>query len=410
MISKKILLFMRVAFRNIFRNKKRSLSAIFTVSVGATALMIFQGFNYGITNQYRDNTIKSKYGNGQLNTIGYRETVYERPWDHWIKNPIEIENQLRKIDSVKYVFPRITFYSLLNNGEINIAGVGEGINGIEESKFFTMLSFVSGDIFSDQQDAIILGKGLARALKVNVGDRVTVLLNNIYGSLNGGDFIVSGIFNTGIQEFDDRYFRIQLSEAQKLLDTQDVESIAVGLKEVSDWDSFAKNANKLFPNLVSTSFEVLDQVFYGNAVKFLDAQFGFIRGIILFIVFLGIFNTVSSSVLERAGEIGTLRANGEYGHEVATVIFIEHIFLGVIGVIIGITLAFISAATIFKSGIAMPASPGITKSFHIILEMKWWHIPGIFAGGIATTIIGAIFPTMKLVRMPITKLLRFAGY
>ncbi len=410
MLIKTVCLFSRLAFRNIFRNKKRTFSALFTVSIGACALMVFLGFNTGIMNQYRDNTIRAKYGNGQLNTANYLNSVYERPWEHWIENPEVVMASMRSLPMVTNVFPRITFYALLSNGQMNVAGVGEAVDGVQEGPFFTMLTFDSGKLFSSESDGIVVGKGLARALNVKVGDRVTVLLNNINGSLNGADLNVTGIFWTGLKDFDDRYFRIQIKEAQKLLETNRVESIAVGLREVSDWNAYAIEMKTRHPELDATGFEVLDEVFYKHAVDFLAQQFAFIKIIILFIVFLGIFNTVSTAVMERAGEIGTLRANGEYGYEVASVIMLEHFFLGLIGVILGIGLAVLLSLTLLRNGIAMPPSPGITKSFSIFLEMEWWHIPPIIIGGVLTTVLGCVLPIIKLVRMPITDLLKHSGY
>lgn len=400
----------RMAFKNIWRNKRRTLSTLFTISIGSAALMIFLGFNNGIMNQYRENTIRAKYGNGQINTQGYRENIYERPYEHYIDNYQQLKEYLSSLPFVTHIFPRISFYALLNRNNINVSGMGEGVDGREESNFFTMLSFMDGKLFTNEKDGIVLGRGLAHALNVKVGDKVTVLVNNIYGSLNGADLTVTGIFWTGIKDFDDRFFRMQLARAQELLETSRIESVAFGLDKVDSFKNLEGKIKKKFPGLEITSFEVLDEVFYKHAVDWLASQFGLIKTIILFIVFLGVFNSVSSSILERSTEIGTLRANGEYPSEIATLILLEHFFLGLMGVVIGILLAVILAQSILRNGIPMPPSPGITKSFSIFLEMKIQHIPQIVIGGVVVTLLACVAPIIKLTKTPITELLRNAGY
>ena len=167
---------------------------------------------------------------------------------------------------VSQVFPRIEFFALLTNGQTNVSGRGTGVDGKEEATFFTTMNVVEGKMLSDEPDGILLGKGLATALNLKPGDRVTVLASTVNGSLNGADLTVTGIFHTGKKEFDDVAFRIPLAQAMTLLDTDRVESIAVGLADDDAWEVFAKRARELFPQLSVTSFAVLDKIFYQNSV------------------------------------------------------------------------------------------------------------------------------------------------
>ena len=111
---------------------------------------------------------------------------------------------------------------------------------MKKSSFFNTLNVEQGQMLSDQPDGIMLGLGLARALDVHPGDRVTVLANTVNGSMNGLDLTVTGIFHTGSKEFDDMVFRIPLAQAQMLLDTKRVESVSLGMTSVEAWDGFAK--------------------------------------------------------------------------------------------------------------------------------------------------------------------------
>src|SRR5690242_4175563 len=95
------------AFRNLFRNVRRTVAVMLTVALGAGALFCFKGFINGVLENYRESTIHSHHGNGQINTEGYREKVLEKPWKQWIDNSEELKQFLLKQEGVNHVFPRI---------------------------------------------------------------------------------------------------------------------------------------------------------------------------------------------------------------------------------------------------------------------------------------------------------------
>ncbi len=395
-----------VAFKNLKRNPRRTLVSILTVAMGACALLLFHGFNNGIMNQYRDNTIHSRFGHGQINTLGYRDTVYEKPWEHWIENTDAVLATLHDIPSVEHVFPRIEFSSLLTNGQITVSGHGIGIDGRVESDFFNTINLVKGANLNDHEDGMIMGLGLARALGVEPGDRVTVLTNTVYGSINGFDAKLTGVFHTGLKEVDDSVFKIQLSQAQILLDTPKIESIALGLSEKSTWDEFFSAFSKNLPNLQATPFEVLDKVYYQHAVDWLNQQFYVIQVIILLIVTLGIGNTISFTILERKREIGNLRANGESAGEVLRLLLFEGLFLGLLGAITGVIFAIIVDRVFLTNGILMPPAPGITRQYNVKLDIEGFMIMTTLGLSIVTALIATFIIGLKVSRIPIGEALR----
>lgn len=392
--------------RNLFRNPRRSLLVVLTVAAGTGSLFLFDGFNTGILNQYREGTIHSRFGYGQINTAGYREQVFEKPWEHWIEDPQPLLDKLKATPGVEYVFPRIDFFALVTRGGISLSGRGQGVRGPEEAKFFNKLRIVEGTMLSDQPDGILLGYGLARSLGARPGDLVTVLANTIYGSINGADLNVVGIFQTGTKDYDDLGFRIPLTVAQTLLDTQRVESIALGLRGQEDWDPVVRAVAPAGSGLEATPFAVLDKVFYQNAVDWLRSQYRIIRFIIFFIVILGIFSTVSASVLERKQEVGNLRANGESRLEVLSLFLAEGTFLGVAGASLGIVLMVILNNTLLAGGFMMPPSPGLTRTFLVFVELQPSGALETFLMGSVCALIGTAIAAVKVVRLPIGEALR----
>ncbi len=396
----------RLALRNLLRNPRRTAALVLTVAVGTGSLFLFHGFNNGIMNQYRDNTIHARFGHGQIQTRGYGDRVYERPWEHWIENPERLRHELLDIPGVRQVFPRVEFPALLSSGRITVSGKGQGVDGPEESRFFNTLNFVAGKNLSDEPTGMVLGVGIARGLGVGVGDAVTVMARGARGGMSQSELKVTGIFHTGLKEFDDTVFRIPLGVAMSLLETDRVESIALGLASADDFGAVANFVRIRHPELEAVPFAVLDQVYYQHSVDWLNAQFGVIQVIIIAIIVLGIFNTVSTGILERKQEIGTLRANGESRYEVLRLLGVEGLALGVLGAALGLVLVLVLNATALASGILMPPAPGITRQFLVMIELTPLMAAKTATLGICTALLGTLIAGLRVTRMGIAEALR----
>lgn len=395
-----------LSFMNLFRSYRRTLAILLTVALGTGVLFSFKGFIHGVLNDYRDSTVHAHYGHGQINTKNYRESFYTDPWNHWITNWEEVRQFLSVQPAVEHLFPRVNFSALLKNGNVTINGSGQGIVADKEAEFFHGLNVETGETLTSQPDGILLGIGLAKVLHVKPGDKVTVMVNSIDGAIGQAELTVTGIFHTGSLDFDSRIFRVQLGQAQNLLKTQNIESISLGLKDYSSWDALAASFEKAFPQLESVSFSELDKVYYQHSVDWLNAQFKVIQLIILAIVLLGIFNSISAAILERKQEIGNFRANGESILGVMRLIIFEGTFLGLIGSCLGITIAFIVLMTFLDNQVVMPPGPGLTRSFFISFQFEWTMVYTTLGLSTAASIAASTMAGLKVATMPIAKALR----
>lgn len=393
-------------FRNLFRNVRRTIAIVLTIALGTGALFAFQGFINGVLTDYRESTIHSHYGNGQIYTPGYRDMVDDKPWHHWISNWGEVTSFLLRNPAVEHVFPRVTIHGMLVHDHASITGVGQGIDAKEEATFFNKLNIEEGQTLFDQPQGILLGSGLAKALHVHSGDQVSLYTKAIDGRIQKGKFIVTGIFCTGIVDFDNRTFRIPLNQAQHLLGTDQVETISIGLKNHDAWTTVSTEIRQAFPQLEISSFAELDKVYYQHSIDWLKTQFYVIQIIILSIVLLGIFNTVSTSILERKQEIGNLRANGESVFDVMKLFLYEGAILGLLGSIIGVGLTEVIAKGCLHKNVLMPPGPGSTKQFFLTFYFTWGMTIKTIALGILSALIASFLAGIKVVKMPIAKALR----
>lgn len=395
----------KISWRNLFRNPRRTAASLCTVALGAAGLLIYQGFNTGVMNQYRENVIHGYYGYGQVFPADYYGKVHEQPWKKWFEHPDEVEAQIRSSSAVTQVFPRVSFYAFIVKGGITLGGKGEGVIPDRENSFFTEMNFISGSDLHNS-DEIILGKGLAESVDAKVGDTITLLTQTVNGQLNGADLKVAGIFYTGKKVIDDAFYRVELKQAQALLDTNRVEMFALATKGVEAWPQVEHDIRKANAQLDPIPFEILDKNYYQNSVDFLNAQFSFIRSIILVIVAMGIFNVISVGLLERAGEVGALRANGEKRTRLFRIFLIENSLLGILGGFLGICLAVLINKTLLVKGVPMPPAPGITRQFWVFLEILPSHYIQALLLPMLATVVASVWPIVKLLKKSIPELLR----
>lgn len=395
-----------LAFRNLFRNVRRTIAVLLTVALGAGALFSFDGFIQGVLEEYRDSTIHAHYGYGQVHTKGYRGNVFEDPEKHWIRDAHHLADALYKQPGVEQVFPRVSFSALLKKGKTTVSGSGQGIDAEREAEFFHSLNVEEGQSLTTEADGILLGRGLARALDAKPGDSVTVMATSNRGIIKKEIFVVTGIFHTGSLDFDSRVFRVPLDAAQKLLRTPKIESVSLALQDLSDWPSVATLIETQFPDLEATPFDVLDEVYYQHSVDWLKAQFGVVQLIILSIVLLGIFNAISTAILERKQEIGNLRANGESVLRILLLILTEGILLALFGSLLGVAGAYVLLKLLVYKGFAMPPGPGMTKQFLVTFAFKPTMIVTTATLSALAAAVASFFAGLRVAKMTIAKSLR----
>ncbi|HAB99286.1 MAG TPA: ABC transporter permease [Parachlamydiales bacterium] len=399
-------MWLSLSIKNLFRNFRRTVAILCTVALGTGALFSFDGFIHGVLEELRDTTIHANYGYGQIHTKAYRGNVFEEPTKHWISHGKPLEDFLYGIDGVNDVFPRVGFSALLKHGSVTVSSSGQGVEAEREAKFFHSLNIEEGSALTTERNGILLGHGLARALRASPGDEITVIATSTKGVINKDKFVVTGIFYTGSVHFDSRVFRIQLPAAQHLLKTSRIESIALGLKHLSDWDFVESQIETYFPDLEATPFHVLDKINYQHSVDWLKAQFNVVQIIILSIVLLGIFNSLSASILERKQEIGNLRANGESVFQVMRLIMTEGFLLAIFGSLLGMGTAYSLLMLFINKGLLMPPGPGQTRQFLVTFSFTWSMVSFSLLLSSIAAIFASFLAGIKVAKMSIAKSLR----
>lgn len=403
-------MYLRLAFKNIFRNKARSLITLAAIAFGCISLIIAGGFIEDIFFKIRESYIHSFLGHIQVYKKGFFEKGVARPFDYMISSPDEVMKKISRVEHVRSVTPRLEFSGLLSTGEATISFIGQGVDPKGEKEISTFLLIEKGENLSGKEPYnIIIGKGLSEALAVKVGDPIILVTNTKGGAINALDMNTKGIFYTASKAFDDRAVRLPIESAQKLLHTGDVQTLVVLLDKTEDTDIAAKGLENLFRKEgldleVKPWYEMAD--FYTKTVDLFKRQFLVLKLIIGVIVILSVFNTMNMSVLERVGEIGTIMALGTKKGGVVTLFILEGLILGIIGGAAGLAGGYLLAAVISYVGIPMPPPPGSTVSWTAQVRI----VPDLFLFSfvlaVVTAVVSSVYPSFKASRLEIAEALR----
>ena len=398
----------KLALRNVLRQKARSGMTLLAIMVGVVGLVLSGGFVQDIYKQLGEMLIHSQSGHIQVSLDGYFERGARSPEKYLITDPEPVRQAIAGVPGVDDVMGRVFFSGLLNNGRADLPIIGEGIEPAGENRLGTRLVMVAGRTLQDDDaHGMIIGHGLAHALKLKPGDWVTLVLNTADGALNSLEFEVVGIFQTFSKDYDARAVRVPLAAAQELLANTGVNTLVVALQRTEDT---AAVAHRLRHQFGDKGLEVKDWLdlndFYVKTVEMYDAQFGVLRLIILLMVLLSVANSVNMSVFERVGEFGTMMALGNRGSRVFALIVAENAILGLAGAIGGILLGIILALAISAIGIPMPPPPNSDLGYtaHILI------VPSVLAGafftGLIATLAAALLPARHVRGIPVVDALR----
>jgi len=303
---------------------------------------------------------------------------------------------------------RLNFSGLLTNGRSDLAIIGEGLEPEREARLGTFLVLAAGRMLEEKDRyGILLGHGVARALKLEPGDRASLVVNTADGAMNTLDFEVIGVFRSFSKDYDARAVRIPLPAAQELLDSKGANVIVASLKRTRDTE---RVAGSLAASLGARQLEVKrwDELndFYAKTVELYDRQFGVLQLIILAMVLLSVTNTVNMTVFERAGEFGTMRALGNRGVDIFALVLVESALLGLIGATAGVILGVLLAWVISAIGIPMPPPPNADIGYTAQIRIVPSVVAGAFAVGVFATTLAAVLPALRVARGNVVDALR----
>jgi ABC-type lipoprotein release transport system permease subunit len=393
-----ILTILTVAFRNLLAHRRRTLLTIGAIAVGLASLIFLWGFNEGLHRNMLGNFQKAIIGSIQIHHDGF----FQHP-----KLSKAISNPLRVVESLEHA--GISDYSMrlesfgLAASDFTTQGVMLiGMDPLREQRVTELPERIGIGRFltPDDEYTLILGATTANNLQVRLGDEVIIIGYDRYGAMVAESFTLIGIITSGEMGLDKGMAITSLATLQEMVDLNDqVTTFAISSEE------------KLIPSLVSE----LEQSLQGEPLEIMPwytmfpvmkewvtLHNGFLYlflGVVLFIVLAGQLNTLLISMLERTREFGVLMAIGTTGFQIAGILLIEGVVIGILGMILGIILGFVIVYVTGLYGIDLSILLGSTSRFYvdplIHPHLKLDHL-GITSGIILlASVFAGIYPAWR---------------
>jgi putative ABC transport system permease protein len=396
-----------LAFRNILRQRRRSAIALAAISFSVIALILVSGFIEWIFWAMREATIKTQLGHIQIVRPGYHDAGKADPYAFLLPDTVP---ELEPPDKhrIKAVAPRLSFGGLISHGDATLSFIGDGVDPREQAAFELNAQLSAGrNLSADDPNGIVMGKGLARNLGVSIGDRVVLLTNTVTGGVNAIEVTVRGLFTTATKAYDDAALRLPIQTARQLLRTKGSHAWVILLNDTAQTDTVLKELQTKLggENLEVVPWYVLAD-FYNKTKVLFTKQIQGIKVIIVLIILLSISNTMTMSVMERIGEIGTAMALGVRRAGITRLFLTEGILLGCAGGLLGLAVGAPLATLISSIGIPMPPPPGMDSGYTGEILLTWNIAIEAAALAACTTLVASILPSWKASRMQIVDALR----
>lgn len=404
-----------LALRNVLRHRRRTAIALGAVVFGIVAMLLANGFIDWVLWAMRESTVRSQLGHLQVTRAHYRESGTADPFGFLIPPGAPVQAIVAGAPHVEVVAPRLAFSGLASRDDATLSFLGEGVLPEREAaihrshRLDTSVNIVAGrDLADDAAAEAILGKGLAENLGAKVGDKVVLLATSRSGGPNAVEVPVVGLFQSVSKAFDDSALRVPLPVARALLRVEGEHTLVVLLDDTRRTASVAAD---LRGRVAAAGFEVTPWYaladFYNKTATLFARQAAVVNAIIAIIIVLSISNTLTMSVLERVGEVGTAMALGVRRAQILRQFILEGVLLGAIGGLAGIALGVAAAYAISAIGIPMPPPPGMGRGY--VAEIMVTPRLALEAFGLAlgTTLAASLYPAWKAARFPIVDALRF---
>lgn len=400
----------RMAVRNLVRNRKRALMALFTIVAGVICLVLADGFVRWILWAMQEVAIQSQSGHIQVVRPGYFKAGAADPYRFILPADPQTQKAIEAEPGVRLVTPRLKLTGLISHGETSVSFVAEGVDPAKEAQLSQALRIKEGRNLSGASDQeAILGHGLARNLGAGPGDTVALLTTTESGGINAIEVKVVGLFITPSQAYDDSALRLPIGAAQSLMKTQGAHMWLVLLNDTQTTDVHLERIRARYPSQTSNlEFDpwYAHADFYNKTVQLFSSQMNVLRLIIGSIIVLSISNMLVMNVLERTGEIGTLLAVGFRRQKILRLFATEGVLLGLVGSAMGVGIGYGLAELISVIGIPMPPPPGMEEGFTAKIRVTGSVLASAFLVAFLTTALAGLYPAWKASRLQIVNALR----
>ena len=330
----------KIAWRNLWRNKRRTLITTASIFFGVFLAVLMSSMQEGSYSSMIDNVVKFY--------SGYIQVQHK---DHWDKKTVNnsFENHSNLIDDVKSIKEitdhtyRLESFSLVASENITQGAVVVGIEPDEENKVTNLEKWVAegGQYLKKGEDGVLVGKLLAQHLKIGVGDTLVIIGQGYHGVGAAGKYPVKGILELPSPTLSKTFIYMDIGLAQELYSAPDRYTSLILM--IDNPQDLAAASDKLKSTIQEPLTVMTWAEMQPELVQMIDSDRAggvLMIGILYIVIGFGIFGTLMMLMAERKREFGVMVAVGMGKMKLLTIVLYETLFMGLLGIFSGFVFSF----------------------------------------------------------------------
>lgn len=392
-----------IAWRNIWRNRQRSLVMIIAIMAGLWGGIFASALSFGLMKQRFVSGIEQHVSHVQIHPPEY---LVEQEVKYAVDDWESLRSQLSETEEVVAFSGRTLVSGMLSAATLTTGVSIIGIDPEMEAGTTSLNKYIMEGALPDsqQRNPVLIGKKLADKIKAQINSRIVLTFQDLEGEITAASFRVAGIYQTSNLALDERRVFVRHRDINQLLGSSLlINEIGILLDDHELSESFAEKYRVLYPGLtIRTWSEVSPELGYIHEMT--SVMLMFVLAIILLALAFGLLNTMLMSVFERVKELGMLMAIGMNKKRIFIMILFETTFLTLLGAIFG-TVAGTSTILLFnRKGMDMSAVGGDSLNEFGFDSVVYPQLEASFFGMLTllvviTAILTAIYPAYKALRL-----------
>ncbi|MBC8439510.1 MAG: ABC transporter permease [Deltaproteobacteria bacterium] len=396
---------LKMAWRNIWRNPRRTLLTISAIAFASMILVFMLSFQLGCYETMINTSVKISTGHLQIQAQGY---LKDKKMRLVIKNPDKVAKFLDTVKGIDNYTFRTSGFALVSSDKRTYGVVVTGIDPLKEANVSSIKSLVRKGSYLKEDDeyAALIGELLLNNLKVNINDEITILGQGRDGSIAAAVLTIKGIFSSGIDEFDRNVIMMGLKGFQEIFSMgTSVHEAVITADSLGDVSMIKQNIQNNFLTIkgddslaVPDWMEIMPGLLQG-------IQMDLVSGIIMYIILVivvafSIFNTFLMAILERTREFGVMMAIGTSPSRITKLVMLESICMTIVGIVLGIIIGSLVTLYFQKYGIFIAGTEDILKEYGIPERLyPRLSLISATAGPLVVfliTFVSSVFPALRI--------------
>lgn len=402
-----------IAWRNIWRNTRRSVITISAIVFASGLLVFMLSWQLGSYQSMINSSVQIQTGHIQVQAKGYHEE--DKMWQV-VPDPAVVYSALKETPDVKMATSRANSFSVVSSDKNTYGVLVKGIDPVTEAQVSNLkiITREGSYLAEDDTDKALVGDLLAKNMQVGLGDRLTVLGQGRDGSIAAMVVTVKGIYKSGMSAFDRSTLHIPLTYFQNVYSMGDaVHEVVIICDSLDDVAPVKTNLGKrlekadklvvldweeLMPGLI----QMIKMDFYSGLILYF---------ILIIVVAFSIFNTFLMSMFERTREFGVMMALGTTPGRLTKLLLSESMIMTLLGVAAGLIVGSLITWYFQVHGLTVAGEEAFAQQYGLSSKMNpQLSLVSAFAGPAAVlffTFLIALYPTFKIRRLRPVEAMRY---